>query len=289
MRAKTDAAVFYVYEHWRLDTNSCFWVGKGYDGRAYDFSRNRYYNNIVKKIRNLGFEVEVKIIFDRLSEKEALRLEIERILLYRSLGVSLANMTNGGEGVSGLRHSEETIAKLRVITANRPHKSHSEETKKKIGKANSISLRGRKNLEHSVRLRGRTLTEEHKAAISLGSRGRIFSEDTKLKIRNSNLGKKRSVETRQKLSVSHRGKLLSQDTLMKMRDYRWVTDGITQLRVLKDSDLPIGFKYGRLKNRPESNAKMAESQRKRMAEMSAEKKSLIGKLGAQARWGAVKN
>jgi hypothetical protein len=113
MRTKIKDSIFYVYEHWRVDKNECFWVGKGYNGRAFDFSRNNYYNNIVRKLQQLGLEVEVRIIFNQLSESEALQIEVHRIAYWRGLGIKLANITNGGEGTSGLKHTEETKAIIR--------------------------------------------------------------------------------------------------------------------------------------------------------------------------------
>lgn len=216
MRTKVRGKIFYVYEHWRPDKDVCFWVGKGYGGRSHSRrNRNNYYNNIVAKLTRLGMCLEVRLVASGLNEKAALKLEIERIAFWRSVGIKLANMTNGGEGVAGLIHS---VKSRRLMSES--HKgqkvSHSAETRRKIGAANAIALRGRKNPEHSKRMRGRKLTEEHKAAISQGNMGRIFSDETKEKIRTAHLGKKASAKTRRILRLAHLGKAIPAATKEKM-------------------------------------------------------------------------
>ena len=102
---------FYVYEHWRLDRDECFYVGKGRAGRAYSMkNRNRHHQAIVAKLSRIGSAFEVKMVAAGLSEADAFALEIDRISFWREAGVDLTNMTDGGEGISGLRHSDETKA-----------------------------------------------------------------------------------------------------------------------------------------------------------------------------------
>jgi len=94
--------IFYVYEHWRTDTNQCFYVGKGKNKRAYNLSnRNPKHKSIVKSVLRNGFAVEIKIVASGLSEDDAFILEVSRINFWKNDGANLANMTNGGEGTSG--------------------------------------------------------------------------------------------------------------------------------------------------------------------------------------------
>lgn len=89
---------FYVYEHIRKDSNSVFYVGKGSYKRARAKNcRNRYWHHIVNKH---GFEV--RFVAKDLTEELAFLVEEERIDQLKRLGVNLCNMTNGGEGSSGL-------------------------------------------------------------------------------------------------------------------------------------------------------------------------------------------
>ena len=224
MRTLIKTNIFYVYEHWRPDTDICFYVGKGYGNRAYRLNkRNKRHKAIVTKLSNLGMCVEIRLIESGLSEAIAFTKEISRIKFWRDVGVILANSTEGGEGVAGLKHSDETKEKLRQRSLGNIV-IHSEETKKKIGIANSIALKGRKNPEHSARMKGRKCSEETKRKISLSGIGREFSEEVRAKISAGNKGQKRSEEARANMSAAHIGKKHSEETREKMatsQKLRW--------------------------------------------------------------------
>jgi len=140
---------YYVYRHIRLDINIPFSVGKGKGPRCFRKSgRNKYWNNIVKKY---GYRVEILKYFD--NEDEAFAFEKLMIKLYKSFGYCKANFTDGGEGVSGLKHSEESKEKMRGPRPDAIHwmkgKNHTKATKEKISKANkgkTASIETRKKL-----------------------------------------------------------------------------------------------------------------------------------------------
>jgi len=89
---------FYVYAHYRPSEPYPFYIGKG-KGYRHKSKQNRniYWNNIVN--RN-GYEIA--IVESNLTESEALHIEVDLIKKWRSLGACEANLTDGGEGVSGL-------------------------------------------------------------------------------------------------------------------------------------------------------------------------------------------
>lgn len=97
---------FYVYLHRRKTDNKVFYVGKGKGKRAYrPYGRNRRWTSTAKKH---GFCVE--IVFDNLTESEAFELEIETIKEMRYIfQETLCNMTDGGEGGSGFKWTEEML------------------------------------------------------------------------------------------------------------------------------------------------------------------------------------
>ncbi len=114
----------------------------------------------------------------------------------------------------------------------RPNYKHSQETKVKIGNANSKSLLGKK------------LTELHKSNVSKSLKGRIFSEEHKIKLSKARIGKyygvgfnkghKHSIETIRKLKISHlnqvpwnKGKKYIQ--ISGNKHFNW-KGGITSLR-----------------------------------------------------------
>lgn len=174
---------YYVYQHRKKDTNEIFYVGKGKKSRYLEESnRNNYWHNIVNKH---GFISE--ILFENLDEELALLIEIELIDKYKKLNYNLCNLTCGGEGVSGLKHSTETKKKLSNYASQR---KISENSRKKI----SEYWKGKKR---------KLFSEEHRNKISEKrklQKMKPLSEETKNKISLANKGKKRTLEQKNKIS-----------------------------------------------------------------------------------------
>ena len=153
---------FYIYIHQRNDTGQCFYVGKGKGNRYKDkTSRNKHWHNIVNKV---GYTSQ--ILINGLTESKSLELEKEMI---KQIGIdNLANMTEGGEGVSGFnkgkKHSDEF---KKNISEKNTGQKRSDETKKNISK----SLLGKK---HSLQRRQNN---------SNGQKGKKMSDDFVKKIR----------------------------------------------------------------------------------------------------------
>jgi hypothetical protein len=103
--------VYYVYEHTRNDTNQIFYVGKGKVGSRRSKTRNgrnQYWHNVVNKA---GFTAHKKIV-EIIDEELSFLIEIERISQLRELGFKLCNLTDGGDGTSGYKHTKEGLAKM---------------------------------------------------------------------------------------------------------------------------------------------------------------------------------
>jgi hypothetical protein len=110
--------MYFVYRHIRLDINDVFYIGIGSDrNRPYSkFSRNRYWRYITNNT-----DWKTQILFTDLSREEAENKEIEFIKLYgrKDLGLgSLCNMTDGGTGGLGLKHTEQAKLKMKGRTAH---------------------------------------------------------------------------------------------------------------------------------------------------------------------------
>jgi hypothetical protein len=187
---------FYVYEHWRPDTDQCFYVGKGHGQRAYCLKRkhNIHHSNIVKMLSKLGMHVEIRLVAIGLMEEEAFKTECEKILFWRSVGVPLVNKTDGGEGTAGYKHTEDFKEKARVWL-------------KKANEKRPISEKTREKMRTSHT--GKKHTEEEKIKIGNSSRGRVLgpcSPEKRAKISLSKMGSKASLETRMKMSKARLGK-----------------------------------------------------------------------------------
>lgn len=152
-----------MYEHIRLDNNTCFYVGKGRGNRAWCSNRNYHHDNIVKKY---GFNVH--IVKSNLTEKEAFELERARIKHYvfdLGYGINiqghqnsvskkyLTNATWGGEGATGLVMSNEAKQKLSMRFSGKnnprygrsPHEKMSEEEVESLKQHLSNVFSGDKN------------------------------------------------------------------------------------------------------------------------------------------------
>jgi hypothetical protein len=217
MRALEKRPIFYVYEHWRPDTGECFWVGKGYGARAWLFrKRNRLHRAVIEELRQKELRVEVRIHLDKLSEEVALAQEIERVAFWRFRGAPLANLTAGGSGVAGHRHSPATRAVIREKRKRQRPLIHTEESKRRIGENGSIARRGRPSPNHAAVMKGRKQSSEQTAKIVAKLIGRIQSSETRAKIGAANRGRKPSELTRALLRQSHLGKKHTTTTLAKM-------------------------------------------------------------------------
>lgn len=188
------ATDFYVYEHWRPDTGMPFWVGKGSGARSKNISRrNAHHRNIVAKLKRLGLSVEVEIVRRGLSEIDAHTIEIGLIAFWRTSGIKLANITLGGEGVSGLKHSQETREKMRIMRQKQSREAH------------RAVMKGRKH------------SEEHRNKIVAKLTGRPVSVETREKISRSNLGQRRPESARANMRAAQLGKKQSAETIEKRR------------------------------------------------------------------------
>jgi len=129
-----------------------FYIGKGVGNRLLvTRGRNPYWTHIYKKH---GFIAEYLEHFE--TNAEALLYEVKMIKEYRDQGYNLANMTDGGEGIMGHRHSEETRLKLSIAMKGKQRRlgaKLSKETRLKISLANAgrQSRKGHKHSEETLR------------------------------------------------------------------------------------------------------------------------------------------
>ena len=101
--------MFYTYAHYTPEGRP-FYIGKGQRKRAYNLNhRNGKWKNIVVKY---GTPM-VEILARWNTEADALEHEKFLIACFKDMGYDLANLTIGGEGTSGYKHTFEQIEKNR--------------------------------------------------------------------------------------------------------------------------------------------------------------------------------
>lgn len=190
--ANSTPSDFYVYVHRRATDGRVFYVGKGQRKRAFSrFGRSIYWNRIAKKY---GHTVE--IVQDGMQEWWAFELECELIAYYGK--PNLCNMTDGGEGASGLKPSYESIKK----------------------RANAI--RGKKRPAHvalavSNAHKGKPLTKEHKEKLSKAFKGRKGHQNSIEAMRASRLGAKATELTKSKISFKSKLAMSNPSVIKKIK------------------------------------------------------------------------
>jgi len=96
---------FFVYVDYRKDDGKPFYVGKGMEGRVKNLERNELHSRIKNK-----YGIIREVVFETRSEQEAFDKEvqlIQELQTFAYLGKGGANLTLGGEGGSGYKHTEE--------------------------------------------------------------------------------------------------------------------------------------------------------------------------------------
>lgn len=152
--------------------------------------------SVYQWMRKYGAEnIQACIIETFTSEDVHLINERERFHIAQQragYGKENLNLTDGGDGAMGYRHTEEAKAQMSLTRTGR---TLSEETRAKL------SLAGL----------GRTVSGETRARISAAKKGTVVSEETKAKLAAANLGKTYGPETKAKLSLAFKGRVLSEE------------------------------------------------------------------------------
>jgi hypothetical protein len=207
---------FYAYVHCKPD-GSPFYAGKGYLHRAQRVGRNNvHYRNIIAKYGKENILIEVTPCQ---SEAEAFLREQLIIKSLRGAGIKLTNRTDGGEGVSGLKFTEEGIANLKAAFAQPAtaelRKKRAIERWKRPGHRELVSskisktLTGRKQSPEFIKKRtawqkGTPRDAEFCAKVSAGKRAAQFkfSPASIEKMRASHTGKRQTPEAKAKCKAT---------------------------------------------------------------------------------------
>ena len=189
----------YVYTLVDPRNNLPFYVGKGSGERCnahvveakYYVQRKSLKLNKIRKLMRLGMEPIVVKVEENVSDKQALDLECLLIAEMRDLGFALTNMTDGGDGAKGYKHTEEHKQMMREKFKGR---IVTEEHRKKMCKPKSEQ--GRKNMALARQTTLYRPSEEHKQKISEALKGKP----------NNNKSHKHSDEAKAKMSAWRKGR-----------------------------------------------------------------------------------
>jgi hypothetical protein len=221
--------MFYVYALVDPITSGPFYIGKGHGKRcqqhlkeSYDRSDNKRKWHRIDLIRSQGSEPLIEILMQTESEHEALAREKALIAHWGRIGFEeggiLTNLTKGGDGVSGYKHTEDTKQ-----LASRPKGKPSEETKQKISastKGRTFNANSRRKMSESAKnawkngrevspnsiaaIVGRKKTEEEKAKIRSKLKGRVVPDDERQRMLANK--PEMTAEIRSKISATKKGK-----------------------------------------------------------------------------------
>lgn len=151
---------------------------------------------VYRWMRKYGLENIRFTVLDTLEEENIHLLpdlEMHHIATQRLAGGADLNCTDGGEGLWGYKHTEESCAKMSAAKKGKPMSAEHRAKISASHKGKCMSVEARAKI--SAALTGRTLSEEHKANIS-----KPRSAETRAK------GKPKSAEHRAKMSAAKKGK-----------------------------------------------------------------------------------
>jgi len=224
---------FYVYVVFRLDGSPCY-VGKGCGYRWKSHLAKSHSVHLANILRQAGGELPIAKIRESLTNDEACVIEVALIAaIGREIdGGPLVNLTPGGEGVPGFRHSEnarktmnaskkgtkqsqETIERRR---ASNTGLKRSAETKERIRAAHTGAKRSPEWCENIRRSKmGQIRSAETRAKIAAASTGRKRTPEVIAKTADALRGIPRPPEVREKLRAANLGKRQSDEAKAKLR------------------------------------------------------------------------
>jgi len=212
---------FYVYVHKRATDGTVFYVGKG-KGKRFTNAKNRnnHWRNIVNKH---GFTAHIVMRFNN----EECAFSLEKALIKHYGRSNLCNLTDGGEGLSGMEFSDSHKSKISAANKGKP------KTAEHVAKSSNAQ-------------RGKVISAEHREKLSIACKGRTLSKDHRDKIGVSCKGMIRSQYMKDKMSLSAMSR--SRDSIDKMiaskvvpKTYTfWHEDG----HVFVGTQLDLRSRYG---------------------------------------------
>lgn len=193
---------------------------------------NTHKFHYIQQLKALQLKPLIELVVDGLSQEEACKLEIELIAKYRNeVGVKLLNISHGGF-------------------------TPSEETRQKMSEANS----GSNHYNY-----GKSLSTEHKKAVSDALKGRIFTEEHRrnhavsLKGRQMNEEWKKKNSEAQKASEKSKANILLQSTKLRKSVVQSTLDGndLAEYESMRDASRKTGINFALIQQAANGKLKTA--------------------------------
>lgn len=154
-----------VYRHKKATSGEPFYIGIGSKSRPYDENgRNIFWRRTVNKY---GYDVD--ILCKNLSWEDACELECLLISEYgrRNKGTGcLVNLTDGGEGVKGYKHTKEAIQKIINHSTGKKMSEFNKDVLRVVNKGNNYGANKEKGRTIVNKLTGEEFKSIKKASES---------------------------------------------------------------------------------------------------------------------------
>ena len=183
----------YVYTLTDPRNGMPFYVGKGHGKRCEaHLDEAKYYTkrkskklNKIRKLMSLGMKPIITKVEENVSDAQAIDFECFLIAEMRDIGIPLTNMTDGGDGAQGYKHTEEHKQMMRELFIGRifteEHRQAMSKPKSEEGRANIAKARLTKTYRPSEETKRKT--SEALLGRPSPMKGRKQSEEAKAKMR----------------------------------------------------------------------------------------------------------
>ena len=201
-------SIYLIYKHTSPSGKSYIGQTKDYDTRCKQHQTTSGCKAFSAAIKKYGWDNFIhEMLVEHITEDEANTLEVFYINEHNTLYPLGYNLKTGGDAG---RHTDITKARMSESAKNKP--PISDETRAKL----CIAQKGKG--------KGRKLSNETKAKLSIARRRRVISDITKAKISVAHKGRIISEDTRAKMSIANKGqgagRKLSAESIAKRTETR---------------------------------------------------------------------